>query len=493
MRKSGILFPITSLPSPYGIGTMGKVAYKFIDFLNMAKQSYWQVLPLGPTSFGDSPYQTFSAFAGNPYLIDLQMLVDDGYLEIEEIDKYYHLPLSIDYGYLYEWRFDVLHKAYIRFLKDEEYFKFVSQNDALWLNNYALFMALKKCHNDCSWQEWKQEYKYYNPEILQKFYLKNQDEVDFWKFIQYIFFKQWKKLKEYANQSNVEIIGDVPIYVALDSADVWANPNYFQLDENLKPTRVAGCPPDDFAKTGQLWGNPLYNYPLMEKEGFSWWINRMKSAFCLFDVVRIDHFRGFEAYYSIPAEDETAEYGKWVKGPGMKLFKKLKEELGELRIIAEDLGFLTEKVHALLKKTGFPGMKILEFAFDPKSDSAYLPHNHIKHCVVYTGTHDNMPIRAWFNTLNDVEKHFVREYLMITSDDKVCDQMVRCALESVADLVIIPIQDYLGLGIETRINTPSTKENNWTYRLDESYLSNELALYIAFLTKLYRRIKEQTM
>lgn len=493
MRKSGILLPITSLPSPYGIGTMGKCAYQFIDFLHQAKQSYWQVLPLGPTSFGDSPYQTFSAFAGNPYLIDLDMLVEEGYLMNEEISTYAQLPLSIDYGYLYAWRFDVLYKAYRRFVKHDAYHQFVNQYDTLWLNDYALFMALKKVQHDSSWQDWKQEYKVYNLENLNEFYLENQDEVEFWKFIQYMFFKQWQKLKQYANQQNVEIIGDVPIYVALDSADVWANSKYFQLDENLKPSRVAGCPPDAFSKTGQLWGNPLYDYRYMEKDGFSWWIKRMKSAFELFDVVRIDHFRGFEAYYSIPAADKTAENGKWIKGPGMKLFNKLKEELGELRIIAEDLGFLTEKVYALLKKTGFPGMKVLEFAFDPKGDSAYLPHNHMKHCVVYTGTHDNMPIRAWFHTLNDIEKHYVREYLMLTSDDKICDQMVRCALESVADLAIIPIQDYLGLGLDSRINTPSTKENNWTYRIDARYLSNELAVYIAFLTDLYRRTRNQTM
>lgn len=489
MRKSGILLPITSLPSPYGIGTMGKSAYQFIDFLSMAKQSYWQVLPLGPTSFGDSPYQTFSAFAGNPYLIDLDSLVEDGYLKQEEISEYYQLPLKIDYGYLYNWRFHVLEKAYERFIVHEDYFEFIRCNDPKWLNDYALFMAIKKRHNDQSWQDWDQAYKFYDKKTLSRFYLENKKEVDYWKFLQYIFFQQWFKLKDYANRKGIEIIGDVPIYVALDSADVWSKPENFQLDKELKPVRVAGCPPDAFAKTGQLWGNPLYNYQLMEEKNFDWWIRRMDSAFHLYDVVRIDHFRGFEAYYSVPATDQTAENGKWIKGPGMKLFKILKKQFTELPIIAEDLGFLTKNVHRLLKRTGFPGMKVLEFAFDPNGDSAYLPHNHIVHSIVYTGTHDNLPIRAWFDTLTETEKHFVREYTMLKSDDKICDQMVRCALGSVAEVAIIPIQDYLGLGIDARINTPSTKENNWTFRLDKKYLSNELALYIAFLTKLYRRTK----
>lgn len=489
MRKSGILLPVTSLPSPYGIGTMGKNAYQFIDFLSLSKQSYWQVLPLGPTSYKDSPYQTFSGFAGNPYLIDLDFLVADGLLENDEIKMYHDLPLKIDYGNLYSWRFLILRKAYQRFQKDEAYVNFIKENDTLWLNDYALFMSIKKHFHDVSWQEWDEQYKNYNPEVLCEFARMHEDEIQFWKFVQYQFFKQWKQLKEYANGKQIEIIGDVPIYVALDSVDVWSNPSYFQLDKDLKPTNVAGCPPDAFAKTGQLWGNPLYNYRLMEERNFDWWVLRMKAAFQLYDVVRIDHFRGFEAYYSIPSAHKTAEYGKWVKGPGIKLFQILKKEVGDLKIIAEDLGFLTPNVYKLLKKTGFPGMKVLEFAFDPTADSVYLPHNHIEHCVVYTGTHDNMPIRTWFKSLNEEEKHFVREYLMLPSDDKICDQMVRCALESVAETAIIPIQDYLGLDEEARINTPSTDENNWIFRLDQKYLSKELALYIAFLTKLYRRTK----
>lgn len=489
MRKSGILLPITSLPSPYGIGTMGKSAFEFIDFLSLAKQSYWQVLPLGPTSFGDSPYQTFSVFAGNPYLIDLDKLVEEGYLKKEEIAGYEHMPLKIDYGYLYKWRFDILRKAYQRFTINEEYLTFLSLYDSKWLNDYALFMSLKKKYNDQSWQEWDTMYKFYDTKILHQFYIENKEEVEYWKFIQYLFFHQWEQLKKYANDKEIEIIGDVPIYVALDSADVWSKPQNFQLDDTLKPTKVAGCPPDAFATTGQLWGNPLYNYRVMEKHHFDWWVERMEAAFRLYDVVRIDHFRGFEAYYAIPAEDVTAEHGTWIKGPGMKLFRVFKKRFSKLPIIAEDLGFLTENVHQLLKQTGFPGMKVLEFAFDPKGDSTYLPHHHIPHSVVYTGTHDNVPIRAWFDALSPEEKHFVREYIMLENDDKICDQMVRCALESVAETAIIPIQDYLGLGIDSRINTPSTKDNNWTFRLDKKYLSNELALYIAFLTKLYRRTK----
>lgn len=486
MRQSGILLPVTSLPSPYGIGTMGKVAYDWIDFLADAKQSYWQVLPLGPTSYKDSPYQTFSAFAGNPYLIDLDLLVEEGLLNKDELVKYTSEELSIDYGYLYSWRFKILKIAYSRFDINDNAFQTFVKNESYWLNDYAIFMSIKNYFDGKSWQEWTDDFKFRKKSAIDKFVTTHLEEINFYKFIQFMFDKQWHKLKEYANAKGVEIIGDVPIYVALDSVDVWSNPKEYQLDENLKPKRVAGCPPDDFAKKGQLWGNPLYDYKKMEHTGFKWWNDRIKKSFQLYDVVRIDHFRGFESYYSIDSKEETAENGKWVKGPGMKLFKSIKN-LNELNIIAEDLGFLTPAVHKLLKQTGFPGMKILQFGFDKDADSPYAPHNYISNCVVYTGTHDNPPIRTWFETLDLETKHMVSEYVNLTSEDKICDRMVRLALSSVANIAIIPIQDYLGLGSDSRINTPSTSEDNWQWRLDKKYITKELADYILFLTKLYRR------
>lgn len=489
MRKCGILLPVSSLENEYGIGNFGKCAYQFIDFLALAKQSYWQVLPLGPTSYKDSPYQSFCAFAGNPYFIDLETLVEEGLLLKEEIETYSDSS-KVNYEYLYNSRFKILRKAYERFIENKEYLVFIKNNKS-WLHNYSLFMSLKKKHEDRSWLEWDDTYRYYNKKVLDLYYQENIKEVDFWKFIQFEFDKQWMKLKKYANQNKVEIIGDVPIYVALDSSDVWANKDLFQLDKTLKPTQVAGCPPDAFCEDGQLWGNPLYNYKEMQKNNYSWWIGRMRKANELYDVTRIDHFRGFEAYYAIPAKDKNARNGKWKKGPGYKLFKEIKKQIPEIRIIAEDLGFLTPAVHKLLKQCGFPGMKILEFGFDPKSDSAYAPHNHVPNCVVYTGTHDNMPLRGWFNELDEENKHYVREYLGLRNDELVCDQMVRVALSSVANLTIIPFQDYLGLGNDTRINTPSTDEGNWVYRIKSEYLSKELALYLAFLTKLYRRTEEE--
>ncbi len=486
MRKAGILLPISSLPSNYGIGTFGKCAFEFVDFLALAKQSYWQVLPLGPTSFGDSPYQSFSSLAGNPYFIDLDMLIEEGLITKEDVKELENMELRIDYAAQYNLRYPVLRKAYANFKEDTKYTKFVKLNN-YWLEDYAIFMSLKKFHNDASWNNWSDEYKFYNPKTLKAYYKSNKEDVDFWKFLQFKFDEQWQALKAYAHNNNVEIIGDIPIYVAYDSCDVWSNVKEFQLNEHLEPTKVAGCPPDAFCEDGQLWGNPLYNYDLMKEEGYSWWIRRMKKANELYDVIRIDHFRGFEAYYSIPATHENARRGKWFKGPGYSLFSAIEKEIPGIRIIAEDLGFITEGVRKLLKKTGYPGMKIMEFAFDPSNDAEYMPHNHVKNCVVYTGTHDNLPLRAWFRELKPEEKHFVMEYLMLTDESKVCDQMIRVSLASIADLTIIPFQDYLGLDEDTRINTPSTSTNNWVYRINKEYLSKELALYIAFITSLYKR------
>lgn len=485
MRQAGILLPVFSLPSNYGIGTFGKCAYEFIDFLAIAKQKYWQVLPLGPTSFKDSPYQSFSSFAGNPYFIDLDLLKEEGLLTDEDLSSIKN-STKIDYALLYQNRYPILRLAYMNFKPSKIYQQFIKEND-FWLNDYALFMSLKKQHGDISWNNWPDEYKYYNQKSLKKFSLENIAEINFWKFLQFQFNQQWQNLKNYAHQHDIQIIGDIPIYVAYDSADVWSNVKQFQLDAKLEPINVAGCPPDAFCEDGQLWGNPLYNYHLMKEENYKWWVNRMKKAYDLYDVIRIDHFRGFEAYYCIPASYHNAKNGKWIKGPGYSLFKEIEANIPGIKIIAEDLGFITEGVKKLLKKTGYPGMKVLEFAFDEKNDSDYLPHNHQKNSVVYTGTHDNLPIRGWFKTLTKQEKHFVMEYLMLTDESKICDQMVRVALSSVANLTIIPFQDYLGLDETTRINTPSTSDNNWVYRINKDVLSNELAVYIGFLTSLYKR------
>jgi 4-alpha-glucanotransferase len=491
MRASGILLPISSLPSPYGIGTLGKEAFEFVDFLKKAGQSYWQVLPLGPTSYGDSPYQTFSAFAGNPYFIDLDLLAKEGLLKQNE---YRHLetpnPELVDYEYQYFNRFKVLRLAYSRFNppKESDFEKFIEDNKK-WLDDYALFMSIKGLHNDQSWWLWEEKYKKRNREALEEFIETHQSDIGFWKFVQYYFFKQWLALKNYANQKGIEIIGDIPIYVAQDSSDVWSNPLDWQLDENLDPIDVAGCPPDAFAITGQLWGNPIYNYEKMEKEGFGWWIERIKESFKLYDVVRIDHFRGFEAYYAIPYGHPTAEFGRWVKGPGMKLFQRVKDVLGDVRIIAEDLGFLTPEVYQLLADTGYPGMKILQFGFDPYNDSEYLPHNYKRNSYVYTGTHDNMTVRSWFKILNEAEKAFVKAYLDFEDDEKVAEKMIKVCLASVCKVAVIPLQDYLEQGDEGRINVPSTLGGNWVWRIKSDVLTEELHQKIYSWCKTYRRAR----
>lgn len=490
MRASGILLPISSLPSPYGIGTLGKEAFAFVDFLKKAGQTYWQVLPLGPTSYGDSPYQTFSAFAGNPYFIDLDLLAQEGLLKVSE---YRHLetpnPELVDYEYQYFYRFKVLRLAYFRFSPEKHPdFETFCENNKKWLDDYSLFMSIKGQNNDQSWWLWEEKYKKRDFQALEEYISKNASDIGFWKFVQYYFFKQWLALKQYANQNGIEIIGDIPIYVAQDSSDVWSNPDDWQLDENLDPIRVAGCPPDAFAKTGQLWGNPIYNYDKMEQEGFSWWLDRIKESFKLYDIVRIDHFRGFEAYYAIPYGDPTAEFGTWVKGPGMKLFQRVKDVLGEVRIIAEDLGFLTPEVYQLLADTGYPGMKILQFGFDPYHDSEYLPHNFKRNSIVYTGTHDNMTVRSWFKSLNEAEKAFVKAYLDFEDDNLVVPKMIKACLASVCEMAVIPLQDYLEQGDEGRINVPSTLGGNWVWRIKKGVLTEELHQKIYSWCKTYRRI-----
>lgn len=487
MRTTGILLPIFSLPNSYGIGTLGKEAYQFIDFLKEAKQTYWQVLPLGPTSYGDSPYQSFSVFAGNPYFIDFELLEKDGLLEKHDYDYLFDESLSIDYEKLYQTRFIVLKKAYQRF--DLSLMtKFVKENID-WLDDYAMFMCLKDLHQGASFLEWEDCYKLRDEKTMKKFKKEYLIEINFWKFIQYEFFKQWNQLKSYANLNDIKIIGDMPIYTALDSADVWSNKEEFLLDENLVPKLVAGCPPDNFAPKGQLWGNPLYDYKHMEQNNYKWWVRRVQVATKMYDTIRIDHFRGFEAYYTIPYGDIDATRGKWKKGPNVKLFNEIKKQLGEIDIIAENLGFLTPGVAKMLDKLKYPGMKILQFGFDPKGDSDSIPHNLEYNTVVYPGTHDNMPLRGWYLELTDEEKAFVHEYLYFTNPYEVGNMIIREALKSVCYLAIIPFYDYLQKGLEARINTPSILGGNWLWRMEKNDMNQDLQNYIKNLTITYRRDK----
>lgn len=490
MRASGILLPIFSLPSPYGIGTLGKEAHRFVDFLSAAGQKYWQILPLGPTSYGDSPYQSFSTFAGNPYFIDLELLVRDGLLTREECAAcdFGSDPGRVDYKALFDGRFGLLRKAYGRgFLRERERITRFEQENAHWLPDYALFMALKYRFAQAPVQEWEADIRSREPAALEYWRRELKGEVEFWTYLQYLFFRQWRALKGYANRRGIKIIGDIPIYVALDSADVWANPQLFSLHRDLTPVEVAGCPPDAFSKTGQLWGNPLYDWEALQKQGYGWWIERVRAVCSVHDVVRIDHFRGFESYYAIPATDETAEHGIWRKGPGIALFEAIRQSLGEQAIIAEDLGLLTEAVHELLRQSGYPGMKVLQFAFDPKGDSDYLPHNFEKNCVVYTGTHDNDTVRGWFETSPAEQVRFCKRYLHLNHREGYTRGFIRAGIASSANLCVTQMQDWLGTGSEGRINIPSTLGGNWCWRLQKGELSAALAREIRAMTRLYGR------
>ncbi len=488
MRTSGILLPIFSLPGNYGIGTLGKEAYNFVDFLKKSKQSYWQILPLNPTNFGDSPYQTFSSFAGNPYFIDLDILCEEGLLKAEEIKGFDFggNDHKINYEKLYKNRFSVLKIAFSRFNKENaEYKKFCKENE-YWLNDYSLFMAIKDNNNGNSFDMWDAPLKYREEERLSKAKKEYENEVSFYKTINFWFFKQWMALKEYANKNGIKIIGDMPIYVAYDSADVWSKSEFFWLDNNLKPVSVAGCPPDAFSKDGQLWGNPLYDWKKMEEDGFSWWKNRLHFALNMLDIIRIDHFRGFQAYYAIPFGNKNAKRGKWIKGPNIKFFKELEKELGTLPIIAEDLGFLTKEVKTMLKKTGYPGMKVLQFAFDSKEESDYLPHNYTQNSVVYTGTHDNDTVLGWEKTAKSEDVLFAREYLNC-KNSPLNWAMIRAALSSVSDTAILMMSDLTSSESEARINTPATLGDNWKWRIDKACINDWLAEIVAELTELYYR------
>ena len=492
MRRNGMLLPIASLPSPYGIGGFSKEAYEFIDLLEETGQKLWQILPLGPTSYGDSPYQSFSTFAGNPYFIDLDTLAEKGWLTKEacEASDYGDNESYIDYGRIYNSRFVLLKQAFLNsdILSDEKFTEFCKANQH-WLPDYALYMALKNQNDGKSWIEWEEEIRLKKPEAVEYYKKELEEECNFYEFLQYEFHEQWTKVKEYAHEKGIQIVGDVPIYVAFDSADTWANPELFQLDEKNLPLGVAGCPPDAFSATGQLWGNPLYNWAYHKKTGYDWWLKRIAYCFDLYDIVRIDHFRGFDEYYSIPYGDETAVNGHWEKGPGMDLFNTVKEKLGELDIIAEDLGFLTESVFQLLKDSGYPGMKVLQFAFDPSEDSDYLTYKYQRNCVVYTGTHDNDTTAGWFEKLSDGDREVALRYMnsFYTPKEEQHWDLIALAMRSTADTCIIPVQDFLGLGSEARINMPSTLGDNWKWRMTKGAFSEELKEKIRRMTKLYGR------
>lgn len=493
MRKCGVLLPIASLPSKYGIGGFSKEAYDFVDFLADGGQSLWQILPLGPTGYGDSPYQSFSTFAGNPYYIGLDFLIADGLLTEEECESadYGEDAEKVDYEKIYNTRFKLLRMAFERadITQNQEYQQFVKANEE-WLKDYCMYMAIKDSLGGISWIEWNEDIKLRKPQAMAKYEAELKEDIDFYAFQQYLFASQWAELKKYANEKGIEIVGDIPIYVAFDSADTWANPELFQLDEENIPVAVAGCPPDAFSKTGQLWGNPLYKWEYHESTGFAWWIRRLAYCFKIYDVVRIDHFRGFDEYWAIPYGDETAENGKWEKGPGYALFEAMKKELGNRPVIAEDLGFLTPSVIELVEKTGYPGMKILQFAFDSREESDYLPHNYPKNCVVYTGTHDNDTVNGWLPAMSRQDIAFAKRYTGVKRTSELCRSLVRMALASVADTAIIPLQDYLELGSEARINTPSTLGGNWEWRVTAEACTPELANDMLELAQTFARVKK---
>lgn len=525
-RAAGILMPIFSLDSKYGIGAFSESAYRFVDMLAAAGQRYWQILPLGPTSYGDSPYQSFSTFAGNPYFIDLEELTARGLLTEEECRAcdFGDDPGRVDYEKLYRYRRKLLDKAYRRSgLADEcgdarslergidgeddgdtvsgngiEYQKFVRENRD-WLDEYALYMAVKDAHGGIAWSGWEEPLRLRDARALEQCRTALAPEIGYYRFVQFVFYSQWRRLKTYANGKGIQIVGDIPIYVAYDSADTWANPELFQLDAAGLPTRVAGCPPDAFSETGQLWGNPLYDWGYHEQTGFAWWIKRLRQCYQLYDVVRIDHFRGFDEYYAIPYGDRTAEFGRWEKGPGMKLFRAVRAALGRREMIAEDLGFMTDSVRKLVKTSGFPNMKVLEFAFDardaknPSGRNEHLPHNYPSNCVVYTGTHDNETVRGWFDSISDAERRSLRNYLgkRRLTGEEACRELIRTAMASVADICIIPMQDYLGYDNRARINTPSTLGGNWEWRMESGAVTEKLVREIRRLTDVYGRGTEK--
>jgi 4-alpha-glucanotransferase len=506
-RASGILLHPTSLPSKFGIGDLGDKAYRFVDFLADAKQTYWQVLPLGPTGYGDSPYQCFSAFAGNTNLISPQKIVEDGFLTEEEINDKPDFPVGrVDFGKVYEWKNRILVKAYERFRVTTSVdlrgkFETFSQEQAAWLDEYALFRAIKKSQNQSSWQNWDAALKLRNEAALAEAREDLREDIQSHKFQQWLFFRQWNKLKNYCHSKNVRIVGDVPIFVALDSADVWCHPSQFKLNDDGSPKVVAGVPPDYFSTTGQLWGNPIYNWENMQRDGFKWWIARVKATLETVDIVRVDHFRGFAASWEVPGSDTTAQNGRWVNVPGKDLFNTLKNTLGDLPFWAEDLGVITPDVEELRDSFGFPGMRILQFAFGGDADNHDLPHNYIKNCVAYTGTHDNDTTVGWFDSqagsssTRDAaqikrEREFCLEYLK-TDGREIHWDFIQAVWESVANTAVAPMQDLLGLGSEARMNLPASSSGNWYWQCREADFSDQIKQKLRGLTEIYGRIPHE--
>jgi 4-alpha-glucanotransferase len=489
-RSAGILLHPTSLPGPYGIGDLGKSAYTWVDGLVLAKQTWWQVLPLGPTGYGDSPYQCFSAFAGNPYLVDPDSLVRDGLIDRHDLASTHFADDHVEFGAVIDFKVRMIARAWENFQAGSSPslradFDSFCREQASWLNDYALFRALKDAHGGKSWLEWQPDLVVRKPAALEQARNQLASSIGLHQFGQFLFFRQWRNLKTYAHQHGIKLIGDVPIFVSSDSADVWANPELFHLNEMRRPTFVAGVPPDYFSTTGQLWGNPLYRWDKLRETGYAWWIARVRATLEQVDLIRLDHFRGFEAYWEIPAGMPTAEIGRWVKGPGAALFAAVRIALGEVPFIAEDLGLITAEVEALRKELGFPGMRILQFAFsDP--DNKYLPHHYERNTVVYTGTHDNDISRAWYASISPKEKEFVQRYLGREIQDVSWDLM-RLAWASTADHAIAPLQDVLGLGGEARMNMPSRATGNWGWRFTQEMLTQSILERLAELTELYSR------
>ena len=528
-RNAGILMPVSSLPSPYGIGTFGKDAYDFVTFVKECNHKYWQVLPLGPTTYGDSPYQSYSAFAGNPYFVDLDMLIEAGFLLKSEVisrdwgDGIVPVNVSEDdavngrfgtyrdgnigderyvsYEKIYNNRFDILRIAYNRFKAAcaeskkklakglplyKQFDNFVKDN-ADWLEDYALFMALKPHFNNVSWGEWETDIKFRKPEAMSRYEEQLSDDIGYWKFIQFEFYLQWNALKQYANSNGIEIIGDIPIYMGYDSVDVWANQGEFQLDENLTPIKVAGVPPDAFSDAGQKWGNPLYDYDKMEANGFSWWRKRMAASAKLYDVIRIDHFIGIVKYYTIPADMPDARQGEYRQGPGQKLLDVINESIGDKKIIAEDLGVEVPEVAKILKENGYPGMKVLEFAFGGDRKNPHLPYNYTQNLVCYGGTHDNETLLGFFEDRGDWELRYAYDYLDTRDKGRMVDQVFRAAYSSVAVLTVFAVQDILKLGNWARMNLPSSMGNNWKWRMQKGQLGQHELECMRYLASVFDR------
>jgi 4-alpha-glucanotransferase len=485
-RSNGVLLHISSLPNHQGIGTFGQEAYDFIDFLNETNCGIWQICPLGPTGYGDSPYQCFSAFAGNPFFIDLEKLIEIGLLTNEDVNIFDTLPVEkVDYGRLIPMKNEILKKAFQNFNHSPEFNTYCTEN-SFWLDDYTMFMALKEHHDGHAWSSWPEEIKLRNRLVLERYGNILAESIEYYKFLQFSFFQQWQKINDYAKQKGITILGDMPIFVAMDSADAWANPEFFYFDEQLNPTIVAGVPPDYFSPTGQLWGNPLYNWEKMKETNFAWWKDRFRHSLAMYDLIRVDHFRGFSGYWAVPVNEETAENGSWQPALGEGLFSELQKAFADLPILAEDLGVITDDVIALRDKFGFPGMKILQFAFDGGRDNPYLPQNYIENCVAYTGTHDNETTLGWFNKLSPDKRKQITEFLEC-QESEVAWKMIEVIWKSKAIFSISPLQDFLQLGSEARFNTPGQAAGNWQWRLQSHQINESLKLKIKDLNEKWDR------